>query len=225
MQIDFLLDNGAEVDARAHDGKTPLACAIKRGYPSIVKLLLKRGADPNTVVDVGITVLHLACLTGNGDVVSLLLKFGANFSILMGDMINQRVRTILLKHAVKLVAEKRPVCERSLRELDYEKDLVFRVCVYSMTKMRKTKVNGNVTFYELFSADDETMLDLVQDREFTRAFETYDDLENLFPLYGSDLKKKFAEAKRKFELLNPFLSCVNEILNAFDKSDEEDEQM
>lgn len=45
-----LLDNGAEVDSRADDGRTPLMLAASRGDSDLVSLLLQAGAD-STLTD------------------------------------------------------------------------------------------------------------------------------------------------------------------------------
>ena len=53
----WLVENGANVNARARDGHTPLMMASYNRYPEIVKLLLKNGADPNAVSNQGHTAL------------------------------------------------------------------------------------------------------------------------------------------------------------------------
>lgn len=57
-----LLDAGADVNARAHQGEgdTPLHAAADRGHANMVKLLLARGADPRLAAGDGQTALALA---------------------------------------------------------------------------------------------------------------------------------------------------------------------
>jgi uncharacterized protein len=43
--LGFLLERGADVNARAADGTTPLIAAAQRGLVSVAELLLARGAD------------------------------------------------------------------------------------------------------------------------------------------------------------------------------------
>jgi ankyrin repeat protein len=70
----FLLDNGAEVDAKNHSGVTALFIAAQVGAASVVRLLMDRGADPNlrsTRDDV--LPLYVACFEGHLNVVKELL--------------------------------------------------------------------------------------------------------------------------------------------------------
>jgi ankyrin repeat protein len=43
--VELLLDEGAEIEARAPDGSTPLMMAAIRGSEQVVDLLLARGAS------------------------------------------------------------------------------------------------------------------------------------------------------------------------------------
>ena len=59
-----LLDNGAEVDTRADDGRTPLMLAATRGDNDLVSLLLASGADPTLIDRSGETAGTLALSKG-----------------------------------------------------------------------------------------------------------------------------------------------------------------
>ncbi|MBV8330985.1 MAG: ankyrin repeat domain-containing protein [Verrucomicrobia bacterium] len=60
----ILLDNGAEVDTRADDGRTPLMLAATRGDTDLVSLLLASGADPTLIDRSGETAGTLALSKG-----------------------------------------------------------------------------------------------------------------------------------------------------------------
>ncbi|CAD6233927.1 GSCOCG00007404001-RA-CDS [Cotesia congregata] len=50
--VEFLLENNAEIDAKKHNGVTPLYYAIVKERINIVKLLMARGADINNCISV-----------------------------------------------------------------------------------------------------------------------------------------------------------------------------
>jgi ankyrin repeat protein len=60
----ILLDNGAEIDTRAEDGRTPLMLAAARGDNDLVSFLLKAGADPTCTDKSGATAGSLATAKG-----------------------------------------------------------------------------------------------------------------------------------------------------------------
>jgi ankyrin repeat protein len=60
----ILLENGAEVDSRADDGRTPLMLAATRGDNDLVSLLLASGADPTLTDRSGETAGTLALSKG-----------------------------------------------------------------------------------------------------------------------------------------------------------------
>lgn len=106
----FLLDKGAEVDARDNDGCTPLYSVFlaafggvpnATGLTATVDLLLKRGADANARdLKNGGTPLHGAVLSGDREAVALLIEKGAN--------VNAREKTqgSTPLHAAALVGDK-----------------------------------------------------------------------------------------------------------------------
>jgi ankyrin repeat protein len=61
----ILLDNGAEVDTRADDGRTPLMLAAGKGDNDLVAFLLKAGADPTLTDKSGAAAGSLARAKGH----------------------------------------------------------------------------------------------------------------------------------------------------------------
>jgi ankyrin repeat protein len=76
----LLVDRGADVKARANDGRTVLHWAVSEGNENeaVVRLLVDRGADVKAKDNYGHTVLHSAAWRGNEAVVWLLVDRGAD---------------------------------------------------------------------------------------------------------------------------------------------------
>jgi uncharacterized protein len=72
----LLLENGAQVDARNLEQKTPLYLAAEIGKAEIVEVLIRNGADVNARSSNNSTPLHAG--TGDVAVTRLLLQAGAN---------------------------------------------------------------------------------------------------------------------------------------------------
>jgi uncharacterized protein len=70
--VKALLDNGAEVDFRASDGRTPLILAAGKGNRDIVELLLQAGADASLTDQAGQTAQAVAAAKGFNDIAELL---------------------------------------------------------------------------------------------------------------------------------------------------------
>ena len=72
----LLLEKGAEVSAKANDGRTALMFAARSGRLEAAGLLLDKGADAHGG-NRGVTVLGMACVSGNSRLVELLKASGA----------------------------------------------------------------------------------------------------------------------------------------------------
>ena len=72
-----LLDNGADINARASQRQTPLHTATLNSRATLVALLLRAGASPDCRTDVGMTPLHWATMRGDEEIVAMLLAAGA----------------------------------------------------------------------------------------------------------------------------------------------------
>jgi uncharacterized protein len=72
----WLLDHGADPNARSADGVTALWLAAADGRANTVRLLLDRGADPNLDAS-GFTILDAGQRSGSAKVAALLRRAGA----------------------------------------------------------------------------------------------------------------------------------------------------
>ncbi|KFB40787.1 hypothetical protein ZHAS_00008218 [Anopheles sinensis] len=79
--VEFLLANGASIQARDDGGLHPLHNACSFGHADVVRLLLEAGANPNTRDNWNYTPLHEAASKGKIDVCIALLQHGADPNI------------------------------------------------------------------------------------------------------------------------------------------------
>jgi serine/threonine-protein phosphatase 6 regulatory ankyrin repeat subunit B len=75
---EFLIEKGADVNARMANSETALIMAVTSLQPEIVRLLLSNGADPDATTGGGDHVLFIAAQQGRKDLIKLLVEHGAN---------------------------------------------------------------------------------------------------------------------------------------------------
>lgn len=80
--VQWLLDRGAEVDARNDAQRTSIQLAAEHGRAEAVKLLAAAGADLDTQDRKGRTPLHRATYEGHAEAAEALLDAGADTSLL-----------------------------------------------------------------------------------------------------------------------------------------------
>ena len=83
--VRFLIEKGADVNAKGQHGRTALMYAITKGHIDIASLLIKKGADVNAKDDLGYEPIELAA-KGHIDIARLLIKKGADVNAQMALM-------------------------------------------------------------------------------------------------------------------------------------------
>jgi len=76
--VEFLISQGADVNASGEKGLRPLHTAAQKGNADIAKLLILKGSDVNIVDKNKYTPLHYAVEERNTDIVKLLIENGAD---------------------------------------------------------------------------------------------------------------------------------------------------
>lgn len=74
----YLIEAGADINAKDFDGNQPIHFAAKRDSDELVKLLLKAGADVNSENNSGKTPLHIAAIENSKSSAIVLINNGAN---------------------------------------------------------------------------------------------------------------------------------------------------
>lgn len=74
--VEFLLANGADVNAKRSSGETVLLFAVSQGNTGLVELLVANGADVNAEIKNGWTLLHEATYRGYDEIVLVLRRMG-----------------------------------------------------------------------------------------------------------------------------------------------------
>lgn len=119
LLCEFLIKEGANVNAKDSKGNNPLHIAAMNGSEKMCKLLIDAGIDINAQDNFGNTALFNAGLNGKIKNVKLLLVNGASYDITNNS--NQRV--IYRPKVVRNIEEpflKKRVCYRDIKDIAKE---------------------------------------------------------------------------------------------------------
>ncbi len=79
--LEFLIENGANMNAQDQDKNTPLHLAIINGRTETAKFLIEKGADIDAQDQDKNTPLHLAIINGHTEIVDRLIAAGAKINV------------------------------------------------------------------------------------------------------------------------------------------------
>ena len=77
-EVRGIIEEGADVDVKDGQGRTPLLFAALGGNRQVVEFLVEKGADINARNEQGRTILHTIARNGDKDMVELLISKGAD---------------------------------------------------------------------------------------------------------------------------------------------------
>ena len=192
-----------------------------------IHLLLKRGARINEASNAGETALHNACEMGRTDVVYLLLKFGADitancmgitpFGMLPNSPSGEAIAKIIIREIVKRETLGQPLCEVYQKMVQsFENYLKFDLeCRDEVKRMRSEKIDVEhsiVSFFYIFTKDEEKLAALARNKSIVTAFDSSDYLSS-FRIYASDLTTKFEAAKVRANFLMWVEDDLADVLN------------
>jgi ankyrin repeat protein len=80
-QLDALVRNGADIDARDEHGQTGLMIAARDGQAPVVRWLVEHGAHLNHTAKFHLSALMLAVINGRDAIVGILVDAGADRAI------------------------------------------------------------------------------------------------------------------------------------------------
>lgn len=78
VEVQSLIDEGADINEKDASGRTALMIAANRGHTYVVQLLLERGADANATDNNGLTAIQAAESRGFQRIVSMLRQFSTS---------------------------------------------------------------------------------------------------------------------------------------------------
>lgn len=154
-EVKFLLNAGADVNAKDVYGSTPLHFATNYARSHIMELLVEYGADVNAQDKNGITKLMQVCSYGDIEMAGYLLEHGANPMItdLLGENSMDYAKRVM--YADSQFQEKPVVTYKKLRTMlikhaTREKGMDISLLIKELQKIEKTHPNATVKMNNLY---------------------------------------------------------------------------
>ncbi|KAJ8669348.1 hypothetical protein QAD02_000607 [Eretmocerus hayati] len=238
--IKFLLDHGADIEARDACLNTPLHLSLEFEIRNdIIELLVAHGAEINVQNDYGNTPLHFASENGDSSkVIAFLLKIGADINIenvegytplsyvceiLEGSGYAQdKIVLTLIRHVKKLmllglyVSDKNRKAFKEFFELytiSTFDELKFEdECHDEIRKMKDSLINKYTSLYNVTSKSVNEMAYLSQNSAFREMVDS-DDLLSNFPIYGYLIKLQYKRGLARKPLLEKCKQALSFLVN------------
>ena len=128
---------------------------------------------------------------------------------------SEAIARIIIREAVKREALGQPICEEYRQMVQScEKYSTFdQECREEIMRMRSEWIIEDlaISFFDIFSKNEEELAALVRNRNFFVAFVT-NDYQALFSVYVDDITTKFDTAKRRADFLVKIEDCLVDVL-------------
>lgn len=215
----LLIDHGANVNDADFQGNTALHFACLQPDPlEIVKIFLKNGADLNACNSEGSTALMYYLMYLEEDPVDpninyenliFLLSKWPNVNTVDNDGKNVLTKTkiekcnrIILEHLAKIEMLNLTLHLDLIKTISGNNDFknYFVQCKEELIKAAiMKKPDYHVSFFNLLVADVKKLINYAGNKGLMEYFEKF-ELETIFPIYGSTIKKSLVKAKERRSL-------------------------
>lgn len=215
--VDFVLDQGFDIECSDYNGHPPLYSAIAWQNSKGCERLLKRGALNNkkfsnimTPVRFSITTRHPESNRNRDpirdEILEIFLKFGADIldnikgtsvlEIVAKDreftIVTNRTGNILMRHMAILQVRNITISEddrRTISEYDCYKEY-YRMCLQECEKMMAKKFYNNVTVFNFAMGNEKVISRYARNDDLMEALK-YKNAYREFPIYAGFLWKKY----------------------------------
>ncbi|OXU25450.1 hypothetical protein TSAR_012040, partial [Trichomalopsis sarcophagae] len=217
LQLYLYIDMGADANALAEDGLSPLHMAARSQVPATtLSTLLKRGANIHLKTTQGRTALHEACANSREDNIRILLSAGADmlaedcdgktpFTALCRSIEPPYIESPSVRLMIKALALKKDRLQPSVKLKDErlvrsnrEMRAYYRDCRAQVASLKLTRFTEDCTFLELLTKSCEQIAGLMmRNGNFKVNFRLYDF--SGFAMYAEDALAAFERAQRHCE--------------------------